>query len=189
MPLRRCGSVRARFTVWSTQRCGEGASVGVERFDASGIERVHRLFPADQVEGGALLGGGLRQQECPGREVESGESHLGRHLGAARTPPQAAGDHQMKHEVKVFIEVEDDALAHTPGRRDAPAVNLAQRRIERTNEEGARDAHLRELLAEDPPAQVEQIDFDVGQLRHGDDNRSAPPRRATLRVRGRTGRR
>jgi len=73
----------------------------------------------------------------------------------------------MQHEVKIGIEVQHDALSDASRGLDAPAVDFAQRRIERANEKGARHAHLRELAADDATAQVEQVHFDVGQLGHG----------------------
>jgi hypothetical protein len=82
----------------------------------------------------------------------------------------------VKHEVKVAIEVEDDALADAPHGLDPPAMDLAERRIERAHQKRARHAHLSELLADDPAAQVQQVNLDVGQLGHGGHRVAREPR-------------
>ena len=188
MPLRRCGSVSERLMVWFSRRraAGEGRGVGVEGLEAAGVERPHGRLAAHQVEGCALLRRGLREEERPGREVEGGEAHLRGHLGAGVPPPQAPRDHQVEHEVKVALEVEDDALAHAAHRLDALAVRLAERGIERAARGRAGHANRLERLADDAAAQVHQVDFDVGQLGHGRGRVARPARARVSRVRART---
>ena len=52
MPLKMCGSVSARLSVWFSpcQPRGEAGEVGVEHLEAARIERVDRGLAADDVQ-------------------------------------------------------------------------------------------------------------------------------------------
>ena len=79
------------------ERLPEGCQISVHHLQAAGIVDGERRLPLDQMEGGPLLPAGLVEQQGAGGEVEGGEADLPRDLGAARSPVQAARDHQVEH--------------------------------------------------------------------------------------------
>ena len=76
----------------------------------------------------------------PAREVERREPDPARRARARRSPVEAAGDHQVDDDEELALEREDDALAQAAEPHDGPALDLGHRRIDRAEDERARQA-------------------------------------------------
>ena len=110
----------------------------------------------------------------PAAEVESREPDLARDGGAALPPLEPARDHQMKHEKE--RRPRSSQTIRLPMRRRPVTVRpvaAIERRLDRPQQKRRRQPHTFELRPDDARAQREEIQLDVGQLRHG----SAPRRR------------
>ena len=102
-----------------------------------------------------------------GFTVEGVESDLPRDWRAVVEPLEAAGDHQMEDDEDRVVHFPDDPFAEPSQISNVPAFDVAERRIDRTQEKRAGQAHGREPLAEDPRAERMQIQLDVRQFGHG----------------------
>jgi hypothetical protein len=80
---------------------------------------------------------------------------------------QTAGNHEVEHQVKVALEIEDDTLPQAPKAGDAPSLSGFDRRIERPQEKRAREPHAKEWLSDYAGRERRQIREDVGELGHG----------------------
>ena len=84
----------------------------------------------------------------------------------AGLPLEPPGDHQVQDEEQVVLEHEDDALAQPLERDDPLAVDGGERRLDRAQQERARQPHLVERLADHAVGDALDVDGDVGQLGH-----------------------
>jgi hypothetical protein len=80
---------------------------------------------------------------------------------------EAAGDHEVKHEVKVAFEVDHDPFSETAQPEDAAALHLRQRWIDRAEQKGTGETDTDERLPNDARLEGDEISKDVGQLGHG----------------------
>jgi len=79
---------------------------------------------------------------------------------------QPPGDHQVEHEKEIALELENDAFPYPPEPDNPSSFDLPQRRLDRTNQERARDAHGLEAPADDSRLERLEVRDDVRQLRH-----------------------
>ena len=183
MPLKRCGSVRARlsaYVVATAEDSEEFVEGRREQFQAAGVVQASRPSrPRIRKSEGAMLGAGLGEQEAPPGEVERRQARAARELDSRRLPVESAGDHQMQDEPEIVIEPEDDSLPQSPRLADGLAVGLVQGRVERPQQERAADAHAVQALADDATVEGLDIDGDIRQLGHED----GAPRRGPNRTR------
>ncbi len=152
--------------VFSPECRRQACDVGRERLDSASVEIAGSRLAANDVQRGALLGGRFRQQQRPGREIERREPDPRGDLCSPRAPAKTARDHQVKHEVQIGFEVEDDPFAQSPDAAEALALHSAKRWIERANQERAGHARVVQRLSEQTTAEVRDVNFDVGELRH-----------------------
>ena len=84
MPLNRCGSVRARLSVWFRWRSAawKASSVAVKDLQTARVVLRERGLSLKQVQRGAPLGAGFGQEQRAAREIEGGEIVLARELAA-----------------------------------------------------------------------------------------------------------
>ena len=170
MPLNRCGSVSARFSVWFSRVSAlvKLLERGVERLDAAGIERAQRRLAAHQLQRRALLRARLGEEQRAVLEDERGEHQLRPHprFLARLAPAQAARDHQVDDEKQIVVEGEDDALADAAHAADDRAVDRVDRRIDRAEDERAVEREPLEAAADDVARQRLEVDDDVGEFGH-----------------------
>ena len=108
MPLKRCGSVSARFSVWFSRRsaAANASQVGVEHLEAAGIVRASASRPCTTCSDARRFDARLGQDQRAVLEVERQQADLAGHLGARRLPAEAAGDHQVDDEEELALELE-----------------------------------------------------------------------------------
>ena len=84
MPLNKCGSVSARFSVWFSRvnACAELLDGRREDFEAAGIVRRELGFAANQVQRRATLRPRFGQDQRSRVEVESSQTDFARNLRA-----------------------------------------------------------------------------------------------------------
>jgi hypothetical protein len=152
--------------VLAGQRGGETREVGREHVDAAGIVRAQRRPAGDHVQGRALAGAHLRQEQRAGREVERRQAVLPRHLPAAVAPAEPPRDHQVQNEKEVVVRAQDDPLAQSLHRAHRLALDRRHRRVDRTKQERARDARALERLVDDARPEALDVDGHVRKLRH-----------------------
>ena len=99
MPLSRCGSVSARFSVWFSRVSASPncSTVDVSTSSPPGSCDASSCFAAHQIQRRAPLRSGLGQDQRSVGEIERGEADLARNLCAPlrRGHLEAAGDHQV----------------------------------------------------------------------------------------------
>ena len=115
MPLKRCGSVSARLSVWFSRvsRSAKTRQADVQDFEAAGIER-REVRPRRAT----TCSDACRRASLPrsGSSVPVGKSNAARpdlagDGRAASLPAQPSGDHQVQDEEQIVVELEDDPLA------------------------------------------------------------------------------
>jgi hypothetical protein len=67
----------------------------------------------------------------------------------------------VKDEMKVILEIEDDALCYSPHPRDEPPLRMAERRVEGANEKGARHPSALQRLIDDAATQMVDVNLQV----------------------------
>ena len=90
---------------------------------------------------------------------------------------EAPRDHQVKDQEQLAVELDRDALAEPVQVDDRPPLRRRRRRVDRAEEERAREPQAAEQPAGDPLPQALDVDDDVGQLGHA---RPIVPCRARL---------
>jgi hypothetical protein len=99
-------------------------------------------------------------------EVEGGQPHLARYLGAGLTPAEAPGDHQVDDQEVLVFQLEDDSLAETPQPDDAAADAGVDRRLDGADEERVGKANPRQYVPNRARLERVEVQLDVGIFRH-----------------------
>src|SRR6266851_6665793 len=145
---------------------GKARRIGAEHFDAAGIESAKAVFSGDDVERSALLRAGFGPEKSSGGKVKCSKAARRRNFGAARTPVQPAGDHQVQNQPEAVFEADANALSEPAQTRDLLPFCAADGRSHGAEQERADNAHAFERLAENTLLERLDIDNDVRQLRH-----------------------
>ena len=150
MPLNRRGSVSARFSVWffAGERAAKRLDVDLEDLEAARVVLAKRRLALDQVERRPLLRAELGERQRAFRKIERGQRIAAAELGGRLFPVQAPVDHQVQDEPQVVLEAERDALAEAAQPADVFAIERADRRLRRAQQERTGQAHARQ--AADP---------------------------------------
>ncbi len=169
MPLKRCGSVSARFSVWFSRRrrAGERRRVDRHHVDAAGIERVQRGLARDDVQRRAPLAAGFG-------EIERAVVELERRERVARLPCVAPASRQCRRPAIIRCRTRKRSPSspmtmRLPSRRrlvHAPAGRVRDRRHGGAQQERVLQAHAVQDAAFDARLETLAIDLDVGQLWH-----------------------
>src|SRR6266705_4693563 len=162
----RVGEGALQSVVRGEKNRGKARRIGIEHFDAAGIESAKAVFSGDDVERSALLRAGFGPEKSSGGKIECGKAARGRNFGAAGTPMQPAGDHQVQNQPKAVFEADANALSEPAQTRDLLPFCAADGRSRGAEQKGAYDAHAFERLAENARLERLDIDNDVWQLRH-----------------------
>jgi hypothetical protein len=157
MPLRMCGSVSARLSVWFSRWI---ASANAGRPAAESGATGHH------VKRSATLRARLGEQKGSVREVHGQEADLAGHLAAWRFPLEAAGNHQVEHQEDVLVELHHEALAQSMQRNDMPTDCRIEGRIDRPQQERAGETHPLDSLADHARTERGDVEEDVRQLGH-----------------------
>src|ERR1700682_3525141 len=96
------------------QPLGKTRRIGVEDLETASLELLERLFTSDQPERGASFRAGLGENQRSVREVERGEADLAGHFGSGGYPAETARNHEVNDEEEIVLELQDDALSHSP---------------------------------------------------------------------------
>jgi uncharacterized iron-regulated protein len=80
---------------------------------------------------------------------------------------KAARDHQVKHGVEVPLEIQDDAFSHPMNAHDGSSRELADRRVERSQQERRGEPNSEQSPPADAASDVLDVHLDVGELGHG----------------------
>ena len=168
MPLRKRGSVSARFSVrFSTVRTRRKLSRSAEKTSMPpGSSACKRLFICDDLERCSSLRARFGQHQRAVGKIEGREILPPTEFRSHRTPVQPAGDHQVQHHPEAVVEAESDALANAAQFAHRVSFDGRQRRLDRAQQEWAGDAHARQRLADNASSQRAKIGFNVGKLRH-----------------------
>ncbi len=128
--------------VFASERGPEALGVGVHHFKSAAIEGIDQAPAAHQVEGGSFLRAGLGEQQRAVREIETRQPTAPGDFSALCKPMQPAGDHQMKNEEQISLQLEDDPLSEARNAKSALALGVSQRRIRGAQDERAGDSNF-----------------------------------------------
>ena len=144
------------------QRAGELGGRRAQDVEAAGVVGGERRLAPRQVDRRPAPGPGLGQGQRPVRKVERREPHPARRARAGRAPVKPAGDHQVDDDEQLTLEREDDALPQAAEPHHGPALDLGHRRIDRAEDERARQTEPLERPPEDARLEGRQVRDDVG---------------------------
>ena len=127
MPLKRCGSVSARLSVWlrGAEPLENAAGSASRTSSPPGSCCAEPASPRDDVKRcPALVPASVRMS------VPSGKSNAARPIlpagfAPAWLPVQSPGDHEMQDEAELVFELEDDPLAESAQAGDRLAVQAS----------------------------------------------------------------
>jgi hypothetical protein len=153
--------------VFGGESGAEASEVGREDFDTAGIEVAEGLIAADEMEGGAALGAGFREDERAGGEIEGGEGVAAGEFGLGRAPVKTAGDHEVENEPEIAYNADGDAFADAAKGKDGFAFDAGEGRIDSAKKKDGDEAHMIERLSEDQGFESGDIGGNVGEFRHG----------------------
>ncbi len=162
----RIGERALERMVLALHAVGELLETGREDVEPAGIHRGERGLALDQMDRGAALRSGLREDEHPVSKAEGREGDPPGELRVGADPAQPASDHEMQNEEKLTLERDDDALADSPDADDFPSLGGCDRRRHAAQHEGIHEPHALERPPDEAAFQMLDIDDDVGQLRH-----------------------
>ena len=114
MPLKMCGSVSARFSVWFScrRRAAKVGQVRAQHLEPLRIERGERRLAAHDVDRRLPLRPGLGEDHRAGWKVECRQANLAGNRGPGVPPAQPSRNHQVHDDEEFVREGEDDPLAH-----------------------------------------------------------------------------
>ena len=125
---------------------GEGGAevfeAGGEDVDAAGVDGLHVVLVAKEVEGGAALGTSFGEDERAVGEVEGCEIVAAAEFCSEGTPVETAGDHEVQDEPVAVVEFDGDAFADAAEGTDGVAFELFDGRLDGSEEEGAGQADV-----------------------------------------------
>ena len=152
MPLKRCGSVRARLRVWLCARRTARKAAGSASSTSSppGRWTARPSSPRTTCSEARRFVPASVRTSVPSGKSNAASPILPGGLAPLRLPVQPAGDHQVQDEEQVAVELEDDALAEPAEAADDLALGGVQRRVEGADQERVDDAHPLQGLARRP---------------------------------------
>ena len=180
MPLNRCGSVSARFSVWFSraQRAANAASVASSTSSPPGSCCGQRRRAPDDMKRRPPLVPASVSISVPVVEIERQQTDLAGNLRAGRLPAEPPGDHQVKDEEQLAFGLDHDALAE-PMQGDDVRPSTAGSGGRWSAAERRSPAGRRAIaLPDDARAQRVEVEQDVWQFRH----RSSSPANGACHV-------
>ena len=168
MPLKMCGSVSARFSVWfsAISRAANAARSASSTSSPPGSCSPSAASPAPGGWRPAASSPASVSSSVPLGEVEGEQPDLAGNRRAPLAPPQPAGDHQVDDEEQVPSNAKTSRL---PSRRMLPhraARDGGDRRVVGADDERIADPHRLDRLAGDACRQCAPVQLDVGQFGH-----------------------
>ena len=131
----------------------ECRGIACRHFEPARVERRQRGFSLHDVQRRALLRRRFSQKQSAMREVEPRKPDSPRDGGAAFAPLEPAGDHQVKHEEQLSLELPDDALADTSESGYDPSFSQVERRLDRSKQKGSSQPYALERMTRDARAE------------------------------------
>ena len=164
MPLKRCGSVSARLSVWFSRvsRSANAGSVGVEHFEPAGIERGEARRSRARGASTPALRALLGEDQRAGREVERRQADLARDGRAPLPPAQPSGDHQVQDEEQVCRRARRRSVCPSAAARRPASLDRGDGRLDRAHQERIPEPQPLERLIQHPRGQRFEIERDVG---------------------------
>src|SRR5439155_12065864 len=135
----RIGERPLKRVALADERRAKVLDVRLEHLEAAGVVGLESRLATDQIERSALLRARFGDQQRPARKIEGCEPDLPGRLRSARAPAKPAGDHQVEDEKELGLERDDEALAEAAEPDHPLALRIANRRIDRAQEKGARE--------------------------------------------------
>src|SRR2546422_9152397 len=89
-----------------------------------------------------------------------------RELGLCRSPVQPAGNHQVKHQPKIVLYSNCDALANSPHFAHRTALDTGNWRVRGSKQKGVSKSYSLERLCDDAWFEGSDIRDDIRQFRH-----------------------
>jgi hypothetical protein len=166
----RIGERAFESAIFGGERGAKGIEIGGENFQATGIDGAETVFTNEKMQRCAMLGAGFGEDQRAVGKIEGGKIVTTCELCVLRTPVQAAGNHQMKHNPEIVIEADGDAFADTAKFADSEAVDSGDGRLRGAEKEQASDADVVEGLVEDARFEGGEVGDDVGKFGHGIEN-------------------
>ena len=152
--------------IFARQPLGELRQIRVQNLEATPLELLERLFTAHQPQLSTPLRTRLGENQCAVRKIERRESDLAGHLGSGRYPTETTRNHKMNNEKKIVLQLQDNALPHSPHTDNTLPGCRADWRIDRAKEERLGDSHSPEWLSHQSRSEGLHVNRYIRQLRH-----------------------
>ena len=169
IPLKSCGSVSARLSVWLS-RVSAARTSRASVSSGSMPPGSSAASPARRRRRGAKRASSMPasvKNSVPSANSNDARTICGQAALRPRlAPSQPAGDHQMDDQKQIRIEAQHDALAETTDAPNGLTGNGVDRRGDRTKHEGAAQSDAFENAAGDLRRQGFDVDHDVWKFRH-----------------------
>ena len=125
----RVGEGSLECTVLLQQCLAEPLEPHLQRLDPTRVETGEGLFSSDHMERGTLVRAGLREEERPVGEVQSGMSPLLGNGCTSLLPLEASGDHEMDHGEEIVLQLEHHPLPYPAESRHPLPLQLGDSRL------------------------------------------------------------
>jgi hypothetical protein len=120
------------------------------------------------MHGSPFLGARLGEQKRPGRKIEAGVTNLSADFRFGFLPVKASRNHKMDDDVQSILKLKHNPLSYPPYTlHDLPAC-AAERGIECAQDERIAEPDVLEALTFDPGLKAFNIDRQIGELRHNE---------------------
>ena len=140
--------------------------IGLENFEAAGIESEKASFSRDEMKRSALLRTSFGPEKRASGKIKGSEAPRRRNFDTAGAPVQAAGNHQVQDEPKVILEADANALSEAAQTQDLFSDGAVERRGRCPQEKRAGDADAFKRLAANALLEGFNVNDDVGQFGH-----------------------
>src|SRR5258708_8826654 len=152
--------------VFPGERGPKALQVRVDHFKSAAVEAIDQASAAHQVERGSFLRAGLGEQQRAVGEIETRQPTAPGDFPALCKPMQPTGDHQMKNQEQISLQLEDDPLSEARNAKNALALGVSQWGLRRAQDERAGKANFLQSLPDQPASQVLDVNHYVRILGH-----------------------
>ena len=135
---------------------------GRKYVDAAGVDLLGGGFVGKEVERSTAFGARFGEDERALGEVERGKIVAAAEFCSEGTPVEAAGDHEVKNEPEVVVELDGDAFANAVQGADAMAFDVFDAWLDGAEEKGACYSEVGKGLAYDAWFKGGEVSRDVG---------------------------
>jgi len=120
------------------------------------------------MHGSPFLGARFGQQKSPGCKIKASVANLSADFRFGFLPVKASRNHKMDDDEQFILQFDDNPLSNPPDMlHDLPAC-AAEWGIERAKDERIAEPDVLEALTYDPGLKAFNIDRQIGELRHNE---------------------